>query len=106
MKKIYNDIISFFKSLFATKLQKSSVDVNQKIVENFFDLYFIKHGISSEWWGIKQIIVKTTANKVEIAVHLLRPGLLIGKAGHNVRALSKQLSSIIGKPVTFYTISI
>jgi len=79
------------------------VDPNQKVLKQFFIDYFKRKEIDEQWWGISKITVITFDKGVKVIVELARPGLLIGKAGHNVRALSAELEAIIGLPVTFTT---
>lgn len=83
---------------------KPKVDKNQQIVKDFFINYFKEKGIDETWWGVSKIEIKTDKHGVIVTVTLARPGLLIGKAGHNVRALCEQLSHLTGRSVSIKTV--
>lgn len=103
MKKLF----AFLLQPFRTKVVNETPlepDVNDKVIKDFFINYFKQREIDETWWGISKITTITFENEVKIIIVLSRPGLLIGKAGHNVRSLCQQIGELVNKPVTIRTV--
>ena len=49
--------------------------------------------------GIARIDIERSANRVEVAIHTSKPGIVIGKQGSNVERLRQMLERTIGKKV-------
>jgi small subunit ribosomal protein S3 len=49
--------------------------------------------------GISRIAIERAANRIEVAIHTSKPGIVIGKQGANVEKLRQLLESKVGKKV-------
>jgi small subunit ribosomal protein S3 len=49
--------------------------------------------------GISRVIIERAANRIEVAIHTSKPGIVIGKQGSNVEKLRQMLEAKVGKKV-------
>lgn len=49
--------------------------------------------------GVSQIVIQRSANRVDVAIHTSRPGMVIGKSGAQVNQLRDELQKVTGKEV-------
>lgn len=49
--------------------------------------------------GVSQVEIERQANKVTVAVHTSRPGMVIGRGGQRVEQMKRRLSSLTGKAI-------
>ena len=75
-----------------------------KMIDDFFiwDKENISTGLPSNYIQMTKITVKEKKTEVNITVELCRPGLLIGKAGRTLDAITKRLTDYFGKKVNIH----
>jgi small subunit ribosomal protein S3 len=56
--------------------------------------------------GIARVQIERTANRVRIAIHTAKPGIVIGRGGTEVEALRKQLEKMSGRQVSINIVEI
>ena len=56
--------------------------------------------------SVSQVEIERAANRINIAIHTGKPGMVIGKGGSEVEVLRKQLNSMTGKRVHINIIEI
>ena len=49
--------------------------------------------------GVAQVVIKRSANKMNLEIYVARPGILIGKGGADLEKLKAKLSAIAGKDI-------
>jgi small subunit ribosomal protein S3 len=49
--------------------------------------------------GISRVVIERAANRIEVAIHTSKPGIVIGKQGSNVEKLRQMLEAKVGKKV-------
>lgn len=49
--------------------------------------------------GVAQVVIKRSANKMNVEIYVARPGILIGKGGSELEQLKSKLSKIAGKDI-------
>lgn len=69
--------------------------------EQLHEDLFIRRVVSGELTraGIARIDIERSANRVEVAIHTSKPGIVIGKQGANVERLRQLLEQKLGKKV-------
>ena len=50
--------------------------------------------------GVAQIVIERSINKINITIHVARPGMVIGRSGSGVDELRKKLDSLIGQKIS------
>lgn len=75
-----------------------------KMIDDFFiwDKENISTGLPSNYIQMTKITVKEKKSEINITVELCRPGLLIGKAGRTIDAITKRLTDHFGKKVNIH----
>ncbi|MDA8096384.1 MAG: 30S ribosomal protein S3 [Clostridia bacterium] len=56
--------------------------------------------------GIARVQIERTANRVRIAIHTAKPGIVIGRGGTEVEALRKQLEKMSGRQASINIVEI
>jgi small subunit ribosomal protein S3 len=69
--------------------------------EQLHEDLFIRRLINDELTraGIARIEIERSANRIEVAIHTSKPGIVIGKQGSNVERLRQMLEQQVGKKV-------
>ena len=69
--------------------------------EQLHEDLFIRRIINDELTraGISRIEIERSANRIEVAIHTSKPGIVIGKQGSNVERLRQLLEQQVGKKV-------
>lgn len=69
--------------------------------EQLHEDLFIRRLINDELTraGISRIEIERSANRIEVAIHTSKPGIVIGKQGSNVERLRNMLEQQVGKRV-------
>lgn len=69
--------------------------------EQLHEDIFIRKLISEQLTraGISRIAIERSANRIEVAIHTSKPGIVIGKQGSNVERLRQLLEKELGKKV-------
>lgn len=69
--------------------------------EQLHEDLFIRRLINDELTraGISRIEIERSANRIEVAIHTSKPGIVIGKQGANVERLRQMLEHQVGKKV-------
>ncbi|MGA7670261.1 MAG: 30S ribosomal protein S3 [Nitrolancea sp.] len=69
--------------------------------EQLHEDLFIRRIINDELTraGISRIEIERSANRIEVAIHTSKPGIVIGKQGSNVERLRQMLEHQVGKKV-------
>jgi len=69
--------------------------------EQLHEDLFIRRIINDELTraGISRIEIERSANRIEVAIHTSKPGIVIGKQGSNVERLRQMLEQQVGKKV-------
>jgi small subunit ribosomal protein S3 len=69
--------------------------------EQLHEDLFIRRLINEELTraGISRIEIERSANRIEVAIHTSKPGIVIGKQGSNVERLRQMLEQQVGKKV-------
>jgi small subunit ribosomal protein S3 len=69
--------------------------------EQLHEDLFIRRLINAELTraGISRIEIERSANRIEVAIHTSKPGIVIGKQGSNVERLRQMLEQQVGKKV-------
>ena len=49
--------------------------------------------------GLSKVIIERSSEKIIIAIHAARPGIIIGKKGSDIEKLKKQLSKLTGSEI-------
>jgi len=65
---------------------------------------FIKKKLYSA--GISRIHIERTANRVRIAIHTAKPGVVIGRGGSEVEILRKEIEKLTGRQVSINIVEV
>ena len=78
---------------FATKEKyKDFVSQDKKIRD------FIKGRLKTA--GVSKIVIERSINKINIIIHVARPGMVIGRSGSGVEDLRKKLDTLVGQKIS------
>jgi len=72
-------------------------DYSDLLIEDFKIRKHIKNKMYTA--GISRILIKRTANKVNINILTSKPGMVVGRGGENIEALKKELAKMTAKSV-------
>ena len=81
------------------KLGKQLHSITPKKVRRLMNQFFINKDITRQTLEITDVVVKNKLTHVKVTVTLGRPGLLIGKMGRTIDALTLYLEKILEKKV-------
>lgn len=59
---------------------------------------FIKGRLKSA--GVSKIVIERSINKINIIIHVARPGMVIGRSGSGVEDLRKKLDDLVGQKIS------
>lgn len=95
---------SFVVSIIRQIQHKKSlrVDENDQEMKRSIESYAEQKNIQIWDMGIYLIETKTTSDKIDLTIKLLRPGCLIGKGGKNINELTAFLTNLFHKPIEIH----
>ncbi|MGI6488455.1 MAG: 30S ribosomal protein S3 [Syntrophothermaceae bacterium] len=70
--------------------------------------YHIRNHIKEKFYiaGISRVEIERTGNRVRIAIHTAKPGIVIGRGGSEVERLRRELSAMTGKNVNINIVEV
>ncbi len=77
-----------------SELLHEDIEVRKHIKEKMFDS------------GISRIVIERAAKRLKIDIHTARPGMVIGRGGSEVDALSQDVENITGKNVQINVVEV
>lgn len=72
-------------------------DYSDLLVEDFKIRKYIKNRLYTS--GISRILIKRTANRININILTSKPGMVVGRGGENIEGLKKELRKMSSKSV-------
>jgi len=79
-------------------------DFADKLVEDFKIRSYLNARISKG--GISKIVIERTLNRITIAIHTSRPGIIIGKGGNEVDRIKEEIKKLTKKEVQINIVEI
>jgi small subunit ribosomal protein S3 len=81
-----------------------SEKVGDLVVEDYEIRKFLKKTLDSA--GVPRIEIERDATRVKIFIHCARPGVIIGRGGAEIEALTAKIGAKIGKPVSISIVEV
>ena len=79
-------------------------DFGDKLVEDYKIRNYLNARISKG--GISKIVIERTLNRITIAIHTSRPGIIIGKGGTEVDRIKEEIKKLTNKDVQINIVEI
>jgi small subunit ribosomal protein S3 len=79
-------------------------DFGDKLVEDYKIRNYLNARISKG--GISKIVIERTLNRITIAIHTSRPGIIIGKGGTEVDRIKEEIKKLTNKEVQINIVEI